>query len=124
MCWDCGNRIAAESNNMAVARLDGTSIDDWTSFHEACKVAFGFPDFYDCNMDAWVDCLSYLRDDDGMCKFRLAPDEVLRIEILHADALRAKMPDLLDELAFCIDMLNDRYCDYGEKPALELVLAG
>lgn len=107
---------------MATVELDGTAITDWTSFHQRCKEAFGFPDFYGNNLDAWVDCLSYLRDDEGMTKFRLEPDEMLDIVITGADGLRQRVPDILDEVAFCIDAINERYDDYGEKPALKLVL--
>jgi hypothetical protein len=107
---------------MARAVLDGSSITDWPSFHAASKQAFGFPDFYGNNMDAWVDCLSYLRDEDGMSAFRLAPDEVLDIEVTQAEQLRKQAPQILDELAFCVEAINDRYADYGEKPALKLIL--
>jgi hypothetical protein len=106
---------------MATVRLDGSTIADWPAFHAECRREFGFPDFYGNNMDAWVDCLSYLRDDEGMCKFRLDEDEVLRIEVDHAAALRAKAPEIVEELRFCVEAINDRYADYGEKPALELV---
>jgi len=108
---------------MAAVQLDGKVITDWDSFHALCRDAFGFPDFYGSTMDAWVDCLSYLRDDDGMTKFRLRRDETLRITIRHADALRRHAPEILDDIQFCIDAINDRYADYGEKPALELQLA-
>jgi hypothetical protein len=108
---------------MATVRLDGAAITDWPSFHAQSREAFGFPDFYGDNLDAWVDCLSYLRDDDGMTRFQLGEDEVLEIEIANAEALRRQAPDLLDELAFCIDGINERYVDYGEKPALSLKLA-
>lgn len=107
---------------MATACLDGASITDWDAFHTQCQKVFGFPDFYGRTLDAWVDCLSYLRDEEGMSSFRLGPDEALRIEVRHADALRQKAPDILEELTFCIDAINDRYADYGEKPALELIL--
>ncbi|MBS0307741.1 MAG: barstar family protein [Proteobacteria bacterium] len=106
---------------MARVQLDGNTIADWPGFHTACKTAFGFPDFYGNNMNAWVDCLSYLRDDEGMTRFKLAADEILDIEISHADTLRQRIPDLFDELAFCIEAINERYADYGEKPALKLV---
>jgi hypothetical protein len=107
---------------MATVSLNGQTIADWPSFHRECQAAFGFPDFYGCNMDAWIDCLSYLRDDEGMTKFRLAANEVLHIDVLHADALRNSVPGLLDELEGCIAFINDRYADYGEKPALSLKL--
>jgi hypothetical protein len=107
---------------MARAEIDGASIADWNSFHAECRRAFGFPEFYANTMDAWVDCLSYLRDQDGMTKFRLGPDETLQIVIKDAAAMRERVPDLLDEVTFCVAGINERYEDYGEKPALALVL--
>jgi hypothetical protein len=34
----------------------------------------------------------------------------------------AAASDLFEELAFCIGGINERYEDYGETPALKLVL--
>lgn len=107
---------------MAVAELNGASIVDEASFHRQSREAFGFPEAYADSIDAWVDCMSYLRDDENMTKFRLKADEVLEIVIVDADQMKAAAPDLLEELAFCIGGINERYEDYGEKPALELVL--
>ena len=50
------------------------------------------------------------------------PEEILQIEIVGSALLRARAPDILEEMEFCIAAINDRYEDYGEKPALELVL--
>jgi len=107
---------------MAVAELNGAAIVDEASWHAQSRDAFGFPASYGNSIDAWVDCLSYLRDEDNMTKFRLGPDEVLEVVINDASAMKAAAPDLFDELAFCIGGINERYEDYGEKPALELVL--
>ncbi|MEG0883701.1 MAG: barstar family protein [Janthinobacterium sp.] len=107
---------------MPSALLNGKDITDWTSFHAQCVQAFGFPEFYGNTMDAWVDCLSYLRDEDGMTQFRLQPNEVLEIVVQDAQAMKAQVPDLLEEMTFCIAGINERYEDYGEKPALKLVL--
>ncbi|MGV8899890.1 MAG: barstar family protein [Burkholderiaceae bacterium] len=107
---------------MTTVIMNGEAITNWEAFHNESQRVFGFPEFYGRNMNAWVDCLSYLRDDDGMSKFRLKPDEVLRIEVQHAQQLRTQAPEILDDLAFCIEAINERYADYGEKPALELVL--
>lgn len=108
---------------MAVVHLNGEIIDDWHAFHAVSQTEFGFPDIYGCNMDAWVDCLSYLRDEDGMTKFRLKPDEKLQIVVDHAEILRKNAPHILEDIAFCVEALNERYEDYGENPALELRLA-
>jgi hypothetical protein len=107
---------------MASVELNGASILGWDTFHGECQQAFGFPAFYGHTMDAWVDCLSYLRDEDGMTRFMLKPNEVLEIVIRDAAAMRERVPDLLEEMTFCIAGINERYEDYGEKPALVLVL--
>ena len=107
---------------MASAELNGASILGWDTFHSESRQAFGFPEFYANTMDAWVDCLSYLRDEDGMTRFRLEPDEVLEIVVKDSAQMRERVPDLLDEMTFCVAGINERYEDYGEKPALALVL--
>ncbi len=107
---------------MASAELNGAAIVDAATFHAESQRAFGFPDFYAGTMDAWVDCLSYLRDEDGMSKFRLKPNEVLEIVVKDAAAMREKAPELLEEMTYCVAGINERYADYGEKPALALAL--
>lgn len=107
---------------MATVRLDGAAITDWPSFHAECQVKFGFPDFYGRNMDAWIDCLSMLRDGDGMSGFTLAQDETLQIEIAHSAVLRKRAPQILGILPECVDAINERYLENGEKRAVELVL--
>jgi RNAse (barnase) inhibitor barstar len=107
---------------MPTVSLDGAKITDWPAFHRESQAAFGFPDFYGRNMSAWIDCLSGLRDADGMSSFTLGPDEMLQIEILHADRLRRQAPAILQTLQDAVADLNQRYADSGEKPALELIL--
>ena len=107
---------------MASAELNGSAIAGWDTFHSESKQAFGFPDYYANTMDAWVDCLSYLRDEESMTRFRLKPHEVLEIVVKDSAAMRQAAPDLLEEMAFCVAGINERYEDYGEKPALALVL--
>ena len=107
---------------MPTARLNGELITDWDSFHTECEKVFGFPDFYGRNMNAWVDCLSYLRDDDGMSKFVLKENEMLTIEVQYSDKLRAAAPDIVEELQFCVAMINERCEDYEETATLKLAL--
>ncbi len=107
---------------MPTASLNGELIIDWDSFHDQCSAVFGFPDFYGRNMNAWVDCLSYLRDDDGMSKFVLKENEVLTIDVLHSDKLRQAQPEIVEELQFCVAMINERCEDYEEAATLKLSL--
>jgi hypothetical protein len=106
---------------MATAILDGAAIRDEASFFAASRAALGLPE-YVTSIDSWIDALSYLRDTEGMTKFRLKPNEVLELVIERADAMRAAAPELLEEISYCIGGINERYEDYGEKPALKLVL--
>ena len=107
---------------MAVAELNGAAIVDEAAFHLESRRAFGFPETYADSIDAWVDCLSYLRDDENMTAFRLKPNEVLEIVVSDGAALQERLPDLVEEIVYCVGGINERYEDYGEKPALKLVL--
>jgi barstar (barnase inhibitor) len=48
----------------SMVRIDADRIVDRASFHSVFGEAFGFPDFYGRNMDAWIDCMTHL-DDPG-----------------------------------------------------------
>ena len=107
---------------MAIVCLDGKKITTWDAFHDECKAALGFPDFYGRNMDAWIDCLSTLRDGDGMTKFKLGPHELLELRISHSETLKRQAPDILGVLEECTEAVDDRYRENGEQSALQLVL--
>jgi hypothetical protein len=107
---------------VSTVTLNGELLTDWDAFHTLSQEAFGFPAFYGRNISAWIDCLSYLRDDEGMSAIRLADNEVLTIALSHSALLQQRFPELIEELQFCVAMINERYDDYGEKPALQLLL--
>lgn len=107
---------------MSTVTLNGELLTDWEAFHTLSQQAFGFPAFYGRNISAWIDCLSYLRDDEGMSAIRLTDNEVLTIALSHSALVQQRFPELIEELQFCVAMINERYDDYGEKPALQLLL--
>jgi RNAse (barnase) inhibitor barstar len=107
---------------VSTVRLNGELLTDWDAFHTISQEVFGFPVFYGRNISAWIDCLSYLRDEDSMSSIRLGDDELLSIELSHSDLVLQRFPELIEELQFCVEMINERYDDYGEKPALRLLL--
>lgn len=107
---------------MASVELNGDLITDEAGFHAECKRAFGFPEFYGNSMDAWIDCLSYLRDDENMTRFKLKPNEVLDIVVNGGEGVKTRLPDLIEEVTYCVAGINERYADYGEQPALRLSL--
>ncbi|HEY4309454.1 MAG TPA: barstar family protein [Pirellulales bacterium] len=108
---------------MAEVLLNASEIVDWDTFHTVCAREFGFPDFYGRNGNAWIDCLSYLGDDDGMCRFTLVPDEVLRITVADSDTLRQRQPEILQALVDWTAFVNYRNAESADpQPRLELVL--
>ncbi len=106
---------------MAATRLETESITDWQSFHEVCRKAFGFPDFYGMNMDAWIDCMSYLNEDAGMTRFHLAEGEMLHIELSATESFNHRLPEIFDALVECSAFVNQRYVEDGKVSVLSLV---
>lgn len=108
---------------MARVRIETSCIEDWPSFHAEFQRALGFPAFYGANMNAWIDCMSYLRDDGaaGMAAVTLGRDETLWLEIADAERWRARVPEIAAELWDCTAFVNGRYVDAGEGPVVALV---
>jgi hypothetical protein len=106
---------------MAEATLDTAKIIDWPSFHAESAEAFGFPDFYGCNLNAWIDCLSYLPEGDGMSRFVLGPDEQLFIKLPHIERFARTQPEICLALLECVAFVNQRYISAGDMPRLVLV---
>jgi hypothetical protein len=104
-----------------MARLETGSVADWQSFHETCREVFGFPDFYGMNMDAWIDCMSYLDEDAGMTRFNLAAGEVLHIEVTATESFNRRVPEIFDALVECSAFVNQRYVGAEQSPVLSLV---
>jgi hypothetical protein len=107
---------------VARVTLDGRKLTDMHAFHRECELAFGLPDFYGRNISALIDCLSGVRDDDGMSRFVLAPDEVLDIELNDASIVSHEAPAVLAALEDTVDEVNLRYGEQGKTPPLRLVL--
>jgi hypothetical protein len=106
---------------MATAHLNTESIFDWQSFHKMCREAFGFPDFYGMNMNAWIDCLTFLNEGDGMSRFHLAEGEMLHIEVSNTKSFNSRLPEIFDALVECSSFVNQRYIEDGKSPGLSLI---
>lgn len=96
---------------MPAVIIDCKRIADWASFHAVCKEAFGFPDFYGENMNAFIDCLSYIDEGDGMSNVVLRDGEVLHIDLLSSDDLCDRSPDILDGLTRAVGSINERFIE-------------
>jgi hypothetical protein len=108
---------------MARARLNTSAIFDWQSFHEEARQTFGFPDFYGMNMNAWIDCLTYLDEGDGMSRFHLAEGEGLDIEVSDSEAFKSRLPEIYEALVECSSFVNVRRVEAGKPPVLSLIFS-
>lgn len=52
-----------------VVRIDASRIISETSLHDLFAKAFGFPDWYGRNGDAWIDLMTYLDSDKQTTTF-------------------------------------------------------
>jgi RNAse (barnase) inhibitor barstar len=106
---------------MAEVTLDTEQIHDWETFHTQSAEAFGFPDFYGKNMNAWIDCLTYLPEGDGMSQFTLAPTELLFIRLTNFESFSQAQTEICLALLECTAFVNQRYISVGDIPRLVIV---
>jgi hypothetical protein len=101
-----------------IIRIDARRLTDSAGLHAALNEAFGFPDDYGKNLDALVDCLTYLDDPKtGMSRVQLFPGQVALLVLDHADAKgkqSAQLQSLLDAIAF----VNWRRLEQAQPPVL------
>ncbi|MFC4427115.1 barstar family protein [Deinococcus navajonensis] len=107
---------------MAKVTLDTSQIRDWETFHDVSMQAFGFPDFYGRNMDAWIDCLTYLDEGDGMSSVVLGSDELLSIHVPGFAIFAASLPDVASAFLACLAFTNQRYIERKGASRLSLML--
>jgi len=89
--------------------LDCGKISDWQSFHQEFAHAFGFPDFYGKNMNAWIDCLTYIDDPEArMTTIHCNPGSVMVIELLNVKPFKQRCPDQYDAIIEDAAFVNRR----------------
>ncbi len=107
--------------NMIRLKIETSRIQDWETFHDVFAEAFGFPGFYGRNMDAWIDCMSYLDDpDSGMTSINCDKGDFLVLELTDAKDFKARCPEQFDAIVECAAFVNFRNLDVGENPLLML----
>lgn len=107
-----------------MVQIDANLITDWQTFHDVFAEKFGFPSFYGRNMDAWVDCLSYLDDPSAeMSKLHIPCGQTLALLIDNAQCFKQRCPDQFEALVECAAFLNWRVVVAGGAPLLALAFS-
>ncbi len=106
---------------MTIVRLDCGRIRDWPSFHQVFAEVFGFPGYYGRNMNAWIDCMTYLDDPDaGMTTVQIPPGEVLTLHLDGIEEFAVRCPEQYAALIECAAFVNWRRSSEGEGAVLAL----
>jgi hypothetical protein len=100
-------------------RINADMITDWDSFHDIFKIAFGFPDFYGRNMDAWIDCMTDIdHHDSGMTRILIGKTDTLVIELSNSDTFKHRCPDIYLALLECSAFVNFRKLSNNDKSTI------
>lgn len=111
-------RKIAPPTPVKTVSVNGARISDWPTFHDEFARAFGFPDFFGRNMDAWIDCMTSL--DEEMSAVRVSPGELVCIALDDAGVFKAACPEQYLALVESAAFVNWRRMEVGEPPILVL----
>ena len=104
-----------------MVQVDADLIIDRQTFHSVFAEKFGFPSFYGRNMDAWVDCLSYLDDPSAeMSSIHVQSGQTLLLVIDNAQSFKCRCPEQFEALVECAAFVNWRIVVAGGLPLLAL----
>jgi len=107
-----------------VVRIESERIRDWETFHTVFAESFGFPAFYGRNMNAWIDCMTYLDDiGAGMTTVHCEPGRVVTLLLEHAAAFATRCPEQYAALVECAAFVNFRRLESGGTAVLALAFS-
>lgn len=103
-------------------KIDLDQIKDWEAFHEVFYEVMGFPGFYGRNMNAWIDCMSYIDDPEAkMSKVVVKPGDILELELEGAEKFCEQSSEILKELVLCSGFVNERFISAGSETRISLI---
>ena len=108
-----------------VIQVPTDEIVDWATFHTVFKRVLGFPSYYGRNMNAWIDCLTYVDDEDsGMTDPFIMPGDLMTLQLKDVADFKERCPEQYDALIECTAFVNYRRVETGGNPVLTLMLEG
>lgn len=106
-----------------MVEIDASSIRDEASFHRAFKDAFRFPDFYGNNLNAWIDCMSYLDNPTaGMSSVHVERGQTLCVLVSNASGFKLRCPELFLAMHECAAFVNWHCVQAGDRPLIALAM--
>lgn len=82
---------------------------------------FGFPAYYGRNMDAWIDCMTWLDDPDaGMTTLEFLAGTPIVLALDNVSDMKRACPDAYAGLVECSAFVNFRRIESGYTPLILL----
>lgn len=104
-----------------MVEIDGRGITDWATFHSTFKDVMGFFEGYGANMDAWIDCMTYIDDpNDGLSRVHAPEGGILVLSVSDASDFAERCPEIYDALIECSAFVNYRRLEVGHGPVIAL----
>lgn len=101
---------------VVLVKLDTNHITDWEIFHAVFAEAFGFPEFYGRNVNAWIDCMTYLDDPEaGMTTVHAASGSVVTLQLEDVDSFSQRCPEQYEAIVECVAFVNWRRVNNTHK---------
>lgn len=108
------------SDSTVIVEFNATDIQNLDDFHNESIMAFGFPSFYGRNLDAWIDCMNYRDEDDGMAEVNVPPGGKIIIRVTGYARMKKRAPHVAEELNELVARVNQDHLDAGNEPLLLL----
>ncbi len=106
---------------MTIVKLDTCRITDWDTFHDVFAQVFGFPDFYGCSMNAWIDCMTSLGNPaDGMSLVHPEEGSTLILQLEEVDDFAVRCPEQYAAIVEGSAFVNWRLIESGHSAVLTL----
>lgn len=86
--------------NSRIVTIPVEKIVDWPSFHQVFQETLGCPEYYGRNMDAWIDCMTYV-DEPGMRAVTVNPGEIVVMRINNPFEFKKRCPERYAALVEC-----------------------
>ncbi|MGM9485911.1 barstar family protein [Ideonella sp. YS5] len=101
---------------MKTVRIDASKIADWASFYDSFANAFGFPQLFGRNMNAWIDCMTNL--DEEFSAVQVQTGELVCVSLEDAADFKVRCPEQYQAFVECAAFVNWRRIEIGEPPIL------
>jgi RNAse (barnase) inhibitor barstar len=96
-----------------VVTIEADQIVDWNSFHEVMSEAFAFPAWYGRNMNAWIDLMTYLDEDQATTGVFVEAGEIVTLDLRNGRTFHQRCPEIFDALVECSAFVNWRRVEAG-----------